>query len=55
MLLVFLPISYFLKNGMTADDLGLLLVGATVILLMIGLSCRAVVTNLPSAPLPIGF
>jgi hypothetical protein len=46
MSLFLLPICYILRNGMTVDDLGLVLVGGAVLILMIRLTCRAVV-NIP--------
>lgn len=42
MSLIIFSVSYFLQNGLTADDLGLLLVGGAVLILMIGVTCRAV-------------
>ncbi|KAH9006187.1 hypothetical protein EDB86DRAFT_693821 [Lactarius hatsudake] len=36
-----LPICYFLQNGMTPDELGLILAGAAVLVLMIRVTCRA--------------
>lgn len=42
MSLFLLPICYILRNGMTVDDLGLVLVGGAVLILMIRLTCRAV-------------
>jgi hypothetical protein len=46
MSLLLLPICYFLRNGVTVDDLGLILAGGAVIFLMVRLTCRAVV-NIP--------
>ncbi|KAH9067655.1 hypothetical protein EDB87DRAFT_1677957 [Lactarius vividus] len=37
-----LTISYFLQNGVTPDDLGLILAGGAVLILMINVTCRAV-------------
>ncbi|KAH9050995.1 hypothetical protein EDB83DRAFT_1359546 [Lactarius deliciosus] len=37
-----LPICYFLQNGMTSDELGLILAGGAVLILMIRITCRAV-------------
>ncbi|KAI9429166.1 hypothetical protein H4582DRAFT_348600 [Lactarius indigo] len=37
-----LPICYFLQNGMTPDDLGLMLAGGAVLILMIRVTCHAV-------------
>ncbi|KAH9014822.1 hypothetical protein EDB83DRAFT_247482 [Lactarius deliciosus] len=36
-----LPICYFLQNGMTSDELGLILAGGAVLILMIRVTCRA--------------
>ncbi|KAH9025436.1 hypothetical protein EDB85DRAFT_218383 [Lactarius pseudohatsudake] len=36
-----LPICYFLQNGMSPDDLGLILAGGAVLILMIRVTCRA--------------
>ncbi|KAI9465248.1 hypothetical protein BJY52DRAFT_1245998 [Lactarius psammicola] len=36
-----LPICYFLQNGISADDIGLILAGGAVLILMIGVTCRA--------------
>ncbi len=55
MLLLFLLICNFLQNGMTPDDLGLILAGGAVLILMIGVTCRAVVNTLPFSLLPIGL
>lgn len=42
MSLLLLPICYFLRNGMTVDDLGLILAGGAVVILMIRFTCHAV-------------
>lgn len=44
MTLAFLPISYFLSNGMSVDDLGLLLLVLAVVILMTGVLYRAAVS-----------
>lgn len=46
MSLFLFPICYFLRNGITVDDLGLILVGGAVVILMIRFSCHAAV-NFP--------
>jgi len=42
MSLLLLPICYFLRNGVTVDDLGLILAGGAMVILMIGGTCRVV-------------
>ena len=49
-----LPICYVLRNGVTIDDLGLILVGGAVIILMLRFTCHAVVNFLYPFLLPIG-
>ena len=44
MSLFLLPICYVLRNGVTIDDLGLILVGGAVVILMFRFTCHAVVT-----------
>lgn len=50
-----LPICYVLRNGMTVDDLGLILAGGAVALLMIRATCHALVNTPVFSLLPIGL
>ena len=49
-----LPICYFLRNGVTVDDLVLVLAGGAMVILMIGGNCRALVNTPVFYLLPIG-
>jgi hypothetical protein len=54
MSLFLLPIGYLLRNGVSVDDLGLILTVGAMVILMIGGTCRALVNIPVFSPLPIG-